>query len=121
MRKGDASIYGESVNIELSTYRAIRARSAAADTLVEAQLNENRKQASVIDELTKTNALQTQIINRQDTTMLRKDKVIQDLNKNFSKVTDAVDQEKTWIGKIISSPWTYFVGGVISGIAIKSL
>jgi hypothetical protein len=121
MRKGDVSIYGESVNIELSTYRAIRTRTAAADTLIESQEQENKKQAAVIDEQAKTISLQAHIINRQDTTILRKDQVIQDLNKNFTTVTDAVTDKKNWLEKILSSPWTYFTGGVLSGIAIKSL
>lgn len=120
MRKGDASIYTESVNIELSTYRAIRSKNVMADSLVNVQRLENRQQEAIIGEQSKTISLQSVIIVRQDSTIIRKDQVITDLNKNFTGLVDTVDKGG-FLRTIFDSKWTYLILGAAGTLAIKKL
>ena len=122
MKKGDASIYDNSVNVELSEYRSIRRHLLTGDTLVTNLRQEIQDQKGIILEQQKTISKRDTLIASQTATILRKDSVTAALNKNFQDAIKIVEDEpETIFGKIFKSPWTYFTIGVLSGIGIKSL
>jgi hypothetical protein len=116
MRRGEVSMFEESVNIEISEYRKIRRKVLTADSLRQSWESERLKLEEIIQATIQRDSISNEITLLQAKTIDRKDSVIQSLSRDFE---DLAKVQKKFI--IFKNPIADTLAKVAIGVLLRQL
>ncbi len=117
LRKGVPSPYDSGVVIEIKTYRQIRKKITIGDSLIRTLEIENKKLTYISQAKDTALAVLVSTIGHQAKTIVADRNFKEQLNNNYNELYKEATRPKPWYERA----GVIFLGGVISGIIIKSL